>query len=142
MESSSSSSSSITQLPTPVKGRSDWREYRAIRLANGMEVLLVQDQKLQTHTACSVTVNVGASSDPRSMSGLAHFVEHMCFLGSGKSSVMVRVSSIFCKSVVSILVYFILGLDTQCNVCFVVYVYALSNESQKNIRLRMNSNRI
>ena len=32
----------------------------------------------------SCIVDVGASSDPREMSGLAHFCEHMCFLGSEK----------------------------------------------------------
>lgn len=33
-------------------------------------------------TACSVCVGAGASADPRVLSGLAHFTEHMCFLGS------------------------------------------------------------
>ena len=32
----------------------------------------------------SCIVEVGAGSDPRTMSGLAHFCEHMCFLGSEK----------------------------------------------------------
>ena len=34
------------------------------------------------HCAASVSVHAGASSDPRGLPGLAHFCEHMCFLGS------------------------------------------------------------
>lgn len=82
------------------KGLSDWRKYRTLTLSNGIQVALVQEQQQQQHehnindtsntnnihihTACSVCINTGASSDPRNLSGLAHFVEHMCFLGSEK----------------------------------------------------------
>lgn len=69
------------ELATPVKGRADWREYKAVRLTNGVTVLLVHDSESKTLSAAA-TVNVGASADPRS--GLAHFCEHMCFLGSRK----------------------------------------------------------
>ncbi|XP_014248916.1 nardilysin-like [Cimex lectularius] len=34
--------------------------------------------------ACSLTVNVGSFSDPEAIQGLAHFVEHMVFMGSSK----------------------------------------------------------
>ena len=73
----------ITPLPSVIKGRSDWREYRPFQLQNGIQCMLVHDKESKL-TAMSVAVNVGASSDPRSMSGLAHFTEHMCFLGSAK----------------------------------------------------------
>jgi predicted Zn-dependent peptidase len=35
-------------------------------------------------TAVTVSVNVGAAADPKELNGLAHFAEHMCFLGSEK----------------------------------------------------------
>lgn len=73
----------ITPLPSVVKGRSDWREYRPFQLKNGIQCMLVHDKESKV-TAMSVAVNVGASSDPRTFSGLAHFTEHLCFLGSEK----------------------------------------------------------
>mmetsp|Transcript_39917 Transcript_39917/g.120179 ORF Transcript_39917/g.120179 Transcript_39917/m.120179 type:complete len:1210 (-) Transcript_39917:47-3676(-) len=76
-------SADITQLPDVIKGKSDWRCYRSLRLPNGTAVVLVNDKESKT-TAMSVCVNVGASADPRELSGLAHFTEHMCFLGSEK----------------------------------------------------------
>lgn len=68
-------------LPTPIKGYADWRSYKAIRLENGVTVVLVHDVNSK-HFACANSVSVGASCDPRELSGLAHFTEHMCFLGS------------------------------------------------------------
>lgn len=65
-----------TPLPKPIKGQADWREYEAVQLENGVTVLAVHDKESKT-TAMSCCVNVGASADPRSLSGLAHFVEHM-----------------------------------------------------------------
>ena len=71
-------------LPTPIKGNADWRNYKAFRLDNnGVTVLVINDKESKT-TAMSCIVEVGAGSDPRTMSGLAHFCEHMCFLGSEK----------------------------------------------------------
>jgi insulysin len=68
-------------LPNVIKGSSDWRHFRPLLLSNGITCLLVNDKESKT-TACSVSVGVGASADPRKLSGLAHFTEHMCFLGS------------------------------------------------------------
>lgn len=70
-----------TELPQVIKGSSDWRDYKALKLPNGITCVLVHDKESKT-TACSVSVGVGASADPRDLSGLAHFAEHMCFLGS------------------------------------------------------------
>ena len=70
-----------SQLPEVIKGSADWREFRPLQLPNGITCLLVNDKESKT-TACSVSVGVGASADPRGLSGLAHFTEHMCFLGS------------------------------------------------------------
>jgi len=71
----------VKELEGVRKGKSDWREYRAIELENGATCVLVSDKESKT-TAMAVSVNVGASADPRELSGLAHFCEHMCFLGS------------------------------------------------------------
>ncbi|EED96030.1 predicted protein, partial [Thalassiosira pseudonana CCMP1335] len=48
---------------------------------DGITILLANDPQSK-HFAASVSVHAGASSDPRSLPGLAHFCEHMCFLGS------------------------------------------------------------
>jgi insulysin len=66
----------IKPLSTPVKGKADWREYRAFQLENGVTCLVINDKESKT-TAMSCCVNVGAAADPRSLSGLAHFCEHM-----------------------------------------------------------------
>ena len=68
-------------LPTPVKGQSDWRDFRALRLANGVTVMLVHDPYSRTFGAAA-RVAAGAAADPRDCPGLAHFCEHMVFLGS------------------------------------------------------------
>ena len=73
------------------KGKSDWRNYSSKTLENGIRCVFVNDKESKT-TAMSVCVNAGASSDPRERSGLAHFCEHMCFLGSKKYPVENEVS--------------------------------------------------
>ena len=70
-------------LPPPRKGKADWREYRAFKLDNGVTCMAVHDKESKT-TAVAAAVNAGAAADPRELSGLAHFAEHMCFLGSEK----------------------------------------------------------
>lgn len=64
----------FTTLPIPVKGRADWRDYRCLRLSNGVTVCLVHDRESKT-TAAAATVNAGAGADPRSVPGIAHFCE-------------------------------------------------------------------
>jgi len=61
----------------------DDRNYRIFKLQNGIKALAVQDAKSQK-AAASMAVGVGASSDPATLSGLAHFCEHMLFLGTEK----------------------------------------------------------
>ncbi|KAL9181418.1 hypothetical protein ACHAXT_010223 [Thalassiosira profunda] len=73
--------SQATPLPPVIKGDADYRTYRPLLLDNGLTVLLVNDPQSK-HFAASVSVHAGASSDPRALPGLAHFTEHMCFLGS------------------------------------------------------------
>jgi secreted Zn-dependent insulinase-like peptidase len=61
--------------------RNDNRTYRALTLDNGLKVLLVQD-KDSTKAAASMAVNAGHFDDPVDRQGLAHFLEHMLFLGT------------------------------------------------------------
>lgn len=77
------SNPAIEVLPTVKKGRADWRQYKCFRLHNGVTCVVVHDKESKT-TAAACAVHVGAAADPREMSGLAHFCEHMCFLGSKK----------------------------------------------------------
>ena len=66
-------------LPPVVKGSRDWRKFRPLQLPNGITCVLVNDKESKT-TSCAVSVGCGASADPRELSGLAHFTEHMRFV--------------------------------------------------------------
>ena len=59
----------------------DKRSYRHLTLSNGLAVVLVQDDETEKSSAC-VDVRVGSMADPKEMPGLAHFLEHMLFLGT------------------------------------------------------------
>ncbi|CAM9632397.1 unnamed protein product, partial [Chrysoparadoxa australica] len=59
----------------------DERAYRHLSLANGMQILLIQDVETDK-AAASMDVKVGQLSDPPQAQGLAHFCEHMLFLGT------------------------------------------------------------
>jgi insulysin len=61
----------------------DSREYDQIRLSNGIIATLIRDITL-ARSSCALAVNVGASADPVDFPGLAHFTEHMLFLGTEK----------------------------------------------------------
>ncbi|GBP69439.1 Insulin-degrading enzyme [Eumeta japonica] len=66
-----------------VKSHIDKRSYRGLVLSNGMKVLLVSDSATDK-AAAALDVNVGYLSDPDDLPGLAHFCEHMLFLGTKK----------------------------------------------------------
>ena len=59
------------------------RQYRRFLLPNGLKVMLVSDSTLQ-HGSASLVVGVGSMADPPERQGLAHFLEHMLFLGTKK----------------------------------------------------------
>ena len=72
------------RLAEPViKSAADEREYRHITLPNKLQVLLSSDDKTEKSSA-ALDVNVGHFSDPEEAPGLAHFCEHMLFLGTEK----------------------------------------------------------
>ncbi len=64
-----------------IKSPNDTREYKVIRLSNDLEVLLVSDPDLENSSA-SLSVPVGSMHNPELQLGLAHYLEHMLFLGS------------------------------------------------------------
>lgn len=65
----------------PAKSPNDEREYRALVLDNGMQVLLISDAETDM-AAASMDIRVGSKHDPRAFPGLTHFLEHMLFLGT------------------------------------------------------------
>ena len=65
------------------KSETDESEYRYIVLSNQMQVLLISDSEADK-AAASLDVFVGSSDDPLNRQGLAHFLEHMLFLGTDK----------------------------------------------------------
>ena len=64
-----------------VKSEGDKRDYKGLVLDNGMKIILVSDPSTDK-AAAALDVNIGHMSDP--ISGLAHFCEHMLFLGTKK----------------------------------------------------------
>ncbi len=69
--------------PEIVKSPPDSKDYRALVLDNGLKVLLVSDPATD-QAAASLDVHVGSGSDPDDWQGLAHFLEHLLFLGNRK----------------------------------------------------------
>lgn len=66
---------------SPIKSPADNNSYRYVELNNGLKVLLVHTPDAKK-AAAAVTVKVGSSDDPADRQGLAHFLEHMLFLGT------------------------------------------------------------
>lgn len=72
-----SSRVSVTVLTDSLEKPSlDNRDYRVIRLQNGLEALLVHDHETDKASA-ALDVNVGNFSDEDDMPGMAHAVEHV-----------------------------------------------------------------
>jgi secreted Zn-dependent insulinase-like peptidase len=59
----------------------DLKQYKAMTLANGLRVLLIHNNET-AKAAGALAVNVGHFNDPKDRQGLAHFLEHMLFLGT------------------------------------------------------------
>jgi len=77
------SAAADTGLLTPVKSPNDPRDYGAFVLPNGMKVLLISDPHADK-AAASLSIHVGSASEPADRPGLAHFLEHMLFMGTKK----------------------------------------------------------
>ncbi len=61
----------------------DARAYKHVRLSNGMHAMLVSDPEAHS-AAAALCVSAGQLDDPECVQGLAHFCEHMLFLGTEK----------------------------------------------------------
>jgi insulysin len=64
-----------------IKSPNDSNLYRSILLPNNLKCLLISDPETK-RCAAAMHVGVGAQEDPLEYQGLAHFCEHMLFLGS------------------------------------------------------------
>ena len=68
---------------TPHTPAIDEREHLFLELENGLRVLLISDPETD-QAAAALAVAVGSIADPPGREGLAHFLEHMLFLGTEK----------------------------------------------------------
>ncbi|WP_372965548.1 insulinase family protein [Marinobacter sp.] len=67
----------------PNKSPNDPNSYRYLELDNGLRIILASDPEADK-AAASMNVAVGSGNDPADREGLAHFLEHMLFLGTEK----------------------------------------------------------
>ena len=106
VERNSFTSTNIKPSCSPMKSPTDKKDYKIVKLPNGIRALLISDtsydlKKLDEeeievengsnvgetglkHSAAALCVEVGSYSDPKEIPGLAHFLEHMVFMGSEK----------------------------------------------------------
>ena len=68
---------------TLVVSPNDTRQYKTLKLANEIEVILVSDPTAEK-SAAALSVGVGLLHDPMSQQGMAHYLEHMLFLGTDR----------------------------------------------------------
>lgn len=61
----------------------DTLDYRITVLDNGLTALIIRD-KVALKSAAALVAHVGSLKDPQEFHGLAHFLEHMLFMGSEK----------------------------------------------------------
>jgi secreted Zn-dependent insulinase-like peptidase len=66
-----------------IKPKIDHNEYKFIELDNKLQVLMIYDKDADK-SAAAMTINVGFYNDPEDTQGLAHFLEHMLFMGTHK----------------------------------------------------------
>jgi len=66
-----------------LRSPADDRHYRYLRLANGLQVVLISDPE-GDKSAAALSVAAGSFDNPPHRPGLAHFLEHMLFLGTEK----------------------------------------------------------
>ena len=66
-----------------VKSPTDKRSYEYFVLDNGLKALVISDPEADK-AAAALDVHVGHMADPKDRQGLAHYLEHMLFLGTEK----------------------------------------------------------
>ena len=72
---------SSLQSESVVKSANDQRQYRRVILPNNLDVLLISDPTTDK-AAAALDLYVGSYQNPIQRQGLAHFLEHMLFLGT------------------------------------------------------------
>lgn len=83
-QSSSSSDTTIVRVVDNIKkSDSDPWSYRGLELSNEMLVVLISHPSIDK-AAAALDVTIGSLADPRNVPGIAHFLEHMLFMGSSK----------------------------------------------------------
>ncbi|CAF3867523.1 unnamed protein product [Adineta steineri] len=65
------------------KSDSDSWNYRGLELSNEMLVVLISHPNIDK-AAAALDVSIGSLANPRDVPGIAHFLEHMLFMGSSK----------------------------------------------------------
>lgn len=78
-----SAASAAAAIPPRERAPNDASEFRRFVLPNGIKVILLSDTKLNKSSA-ALAVAVGNLADPPNRQGMAHFMEHMLFLGTQK----------------------------------------------------------
>lgn len=73
----------LSAVPLGDRHPLDNSESRTLVLENGLKVILVSDPDLNISSA-SIAIDAGSYNDPEEVQGLAHFLEHMLFLGTEK----------------------------------------------------------
>ncbi|XP_058236910.1 insulin-degrading enzyme isoform X2 [Hemibagrus wyckioides] len=66
-----------------IRSPEDKREYKGLEFTNGLKAILISDPTTDKSSA-ALDVHIGSLSDPSDIAGLAHFCEHMLFLGTKK----------------------------------------------------------
>ncbi|XP_077468560.1 insulin-degrading enzyme isoform X3 [Stigmatopora argus] len=66
-----------------IRSPEDKRVYRGLEFNNGLKAMLISDPTTDKSSA-ALDVHIGSLSDPVNIAGLAHFCEHMLFLGTKK----------------------------------------------------------
>ena len=65
------------------KPKFDLRTFKGGQLSNGIKYVLINDTSLEK-SYVSVCIKIGSYANPKDFGGLAHFLEHMLFMGSKK----------------------------------------------------------
>ena len=73
----------VERFDNIITSNQDKRLYRGLLLDNDLKCVLISDPKTD-RSAASVDVHAGYMLDPKEFPGLAHFCEHMLFMGSKK----------------------------------------------------------
>ena len=74
-------STTILESETIVKSANDQRQYKRIQLPNHLDVVLISDPTTDK-AAAALDLYIGSYQNPKQRQGLAHFLEHMLFLGT------------------------------------------------------------